>query len=140
MFTSKKKEAARTAVRLSLKVLKVTLYLCMVLVHTALTWALKASEWTLKQLGTNAPKFKPRIEEEDMYYECKSETITQPEPDIPSSEGCSRKQDGGGDTPQDTIPNCFEGTPDLSGTLPFAVSNLTKEVRDINAGRDGIAA
>lgn len=140
MYVSKRKEALRTASRLSLKAFKITLYIGVSLVITSLRSALRAFKWAQGKLDPPVPTFNPQLDEEDMYYECKSEPITKPELNNPRSECGEEQQDRGGPSSSNPVPNCFEGTSDLSGTLPFALSDLTKEVRSVNSGRDGIAA
>lgn len=143
MFESKKKEAMRTAVRLSLRGARITLYLCMVLIHTLLTQALRASNWTVKRLGREdspQPTLTSVKQQEDLHYERKSEPVIKPEFDNTCSEGGEAEQDREGDSSPDKIPNCFEGTSDLSGVVPFILSDTTKAVRMVNNQRNGEAA
>lgn len=143
MFESKKKEAMRTAVRLSLRGARITLYLCMVLIHTLLTQALRGSNWVVKRLGredTPQPTLTSVKQQEDMHYERKSEPVIKPEFDNARPGGGKAKQDREGASSPNTIPNCFSGASDLSRTLPFPVSNIAKEIRSANINRDGEAA
>lgn len=141
ILTVQNKELALRGLRASVRGAKIGLYYALCFIRTALRSALRGLEWIILQSGEHQPAVIQQTKVEVHKDVSTGQGDTESIIDEPCTESCIILKDGNADTPQhNRVPDCFEGTSDLSRTLPFSVSNLTKEIRSENANITSDAA